>query len=240
MNQSANSTTGDITITTDTVRLPGFLLVPERARGLVIFAHGSGSSRFSRRNQRVAEALNDNGYAALLFDLLTAEENEEDQYTRRHRFDIPRLAGRLAETIDYVTGLEQVHSLPIGLFGASTGAAAALIAAAERPRRVAAVVSRGGRPDLAGAALPRVEAPVTLIVGGLDSEVIDLNRQAAKQLNVMHRTVIVPEASHLFEEPGKLEEVQRLALDWFDDWLEKGARAGTERKGTDHAARPNP
>lgn len=233
------SGSSEITITTNTVDLQGFLVVPDEAKGIVAFAHGSGSSRFSRRNQRVAEALNANGYATLLFDLLTAEENEEDQYTRRHRFDIPMLAGRLAETIDFIAGDPKLTTLPTGLFGASTGAAAALIAAAERPQRVAAVVSRGGRPDLAGAALPKVEAPVMLIVGGLDSEVIDLNRQAAKQLNVMHRTVIVPEASHLFEEPGKLEEVQRLALDWFDDWLVNAAPLRGE-KGAGHATRTNP
>lgn len=233
------SNSGEITVTTNTVDLPGFLVVPEEAKGIVVFAHGSGSSRFSRRNQRVAETLNENGYATLLFDLLTAEENEEDQYTRRHRFDIPMLAGRLAETIDFVAGDPKLTTLPTGLFGASTGAGAALIAAAQRPQRVAAVVSRGGRPDLAGAALAEVQAPVMLIVGGLDAEVIDLNRHAAKQLNARHRTVIVPQASHLFEEPGKLDEVQRLALDWFDDWLVNAAPL-REEKETGHATRTNP
>lgn len=233
------SSSGEITVTTNTVDLPGFLVVPEEAKGIVVFAHGSGSSRFSRRNQRVAETLNENGYATLLFDLLTAEENEEDRYTRRHRFDIPMLAGRLAETIDFVAGDPKLATLPTGLFGASTGAGAALIAAAQRPHRVAAVVSRGGRPDLAGAALAEVQAPVMLIVGGLDAEVIDLNRHAAKQLNARHRTVIVPQASHLFEEPGKLDEVQRLALDWLDDWLVNAAPL-REDKETGHATRTNP
>lgn len=219
---SAGST--EIEIVTDTVRLPGFLVVPAEPRGLVVFAHGSGSSRFSRRNQQVAESLNESRFATLLFDLLTAEENEEDEFTRRHRFNIPLLAGRLAETIDFVSAHDQVGGLPLGLFGASTGAAAALIAAAQRPEQVAAVVSRGGRPDLAGDALEQVRAPVLLLVGGFDIEVIDLNRRAASRLLSPHRTVIVPGASHLFEEPGKLEEVQALARDFFDEFL--NARRG--------------
>lgn len=216
----------EITIATDTVHLPGFLSVPEQARGLVLFAHGSGSSRFSRRNQQVADALNRHDYATLLFDLLDAEENREDQATRRHRFNIPLLAGRLVAAIDFVNKDEYLKKLPIGLFGASTGAAAALIAAAQRPEQVCAVVSRGGRPDLAGEALPEVRTPVMLIVGELDHEVIDLNRHAARQLNVIHRSVIVPGATHLFEEPGKLEAVEQLACDWFDDWLARNDADG--------------
>lgn len=209
----------DVKIVAASVRLPGELAVPSGARGIVLFVHGSGSSRFSPRNRQVAKSLQGNGFATLLFDLLTAAEHEEDSMTREHRFNIPLLAGRLMHAIDFVREDAETAKLPIGLFGASTGAAAALIAAAARNDNVSAVVSRGGRPDLAGDALPKVQCPVLLIVGGNDAQVIDLNRQAATRLNVEHRTVAVEGASHLFEEPGTLEAVQQLAANWFRDKL---------------------
>ena len=209
----------EVSIAAASEHLPGRLAVPRNARGIVLFVHGSGSSRFSPRNQQVAAALHDNGFGTLLFDLLTAEEHEIDTLTREHRFNIPLLAGRLMHAIDFVRNEPTTASLPIGLFGASTGAAAALIAAAERGLEVSAVVSRGGRPDLAGDALPKVRCPVLLIVGANDPQVIDLNRQAAARLNVEHRTVAIKGATHLFEEPGTLEAVQDLAADWFREKL---------------------
>lgn len=211
----------DVSIAAASVHLPGQLTVPPDARGIVLFVHGSGSSRFSPRNQQVANALHDSGFATLLFDLLTAEEHETDTITREHRFNIPLLAGRLIYAIDFVNADTETARLPVGLFGASTGAAAALIAAAERPREVGAVVSRGGRPDLAGEALPKVQCAVLLVVGGNDPQVIDLNRKAATQLNAEHRTVVVEGASHLFEEPGTLEAVQDLAAGWFREKLQQ-------------------
>jgi dienelactone hydrolase len=199
----------------DDVRLAGDLSVPPAARGLVVFAHGSGSGRFSPRNRAVAEALVDAGLATLLMDLLTSEEEAEDRRTARLRFDVQLLGGRVIATIDWLGSDPNVEELTIGCFGASTGAAAALIAAAERPQRVAAVVSRGGRPDLAAHALPRVGAPTLLIVGGRDGEVIRLNRYAQSQMAGESQLVIVPGAGHLFEEPGALEKVAALARDWF-------------------------
>lgn len=209
----------DVSVSAESLHLEGFLTVPENARGVVLFAHGSGSSRFSARNRQVAENLNKDRFATLLFDLLSAEENERDMLTREYRFDIPLLAGRLTAAVEWVRGQRQTAALPVGLFGASTGAAAALIAAAALPGLVSAVVSRGGRPDLAGEALGKVKAPVLLIVGGNDTQVIDLNRDAAAQLNCENRIVIVPGASHLFEEAGALEEVERLATEWFAEKL---------------------
>ncbi len=200
-------------------RLGGFLGVPEEARGLVIFAHGSGSSRFSPRNDFVARALRRAGLATLLFDLLTPEEGED----RRKVFDIPLLAGRLLEAAAWARRLPGLGALPLGLFGASTGAAAALMAAAERPAEVAAVVSRGGRPDLAGAALARVEAPTLLIVGGFDGVVLERNELARRQMHCTVELRIVPGAGHLFEEPGTLEQVVALARDWFLRWLPAAA-----------------
>lgn len=205
----------DVAIPTPGASLPGSLVIPPGAVGIVAFAHGSGSSRFSRRNQQVAQALNDTGLATLLFDLLTADENTRDLVTAEYRFDIPLLARRLTDAVDWLASETATRALTIGLFGASTGAAAALIAAADRPHHVGAVVSRGGRPDLAGEALPRVLAPTLLIVGGWDTDVIALNERAAQRLGCEHRIVVVPEATHLFEEPGKLDEVARLAGDWF-------------------------
>lgn len=194
--------------------------MPTPAHGVVVFAHGSGSSRFSQRNRQVARQLNEAGFATLLFDLLSAMEHARDALTGEYRFDIPLLAQRLVDAIDWVVHQRRTAALPIGLFGASTGAAAALIAAARRPRLVNAVVSRGGRPDLAADALPEVSAPTLLIVGGLDEEVIELNRLAARQLRCEHQLVIVPRAGHLFEETGKLEEVAWLAADWFRSHLD--------------------
>jgi putative phosphoribosyl transferase len=199
--------------------LDGFLALPEDAAGLVVFVHGSGSSRFSPRNRFVADTLNAAGLGTLLFDLLTAEEQVEDERTTALRFDIPLLAARLVRVVDWLGEETWARDLPLGLFGASTGAAAALIGAAERPRNVHTVVSRGGRPDLAGDALPRVQAPTLLIVGGRDGVVIDLNEAAAAQLQAPHRVAIVAGATHLFEEAGALEEVARLASAWFKHYL---------------------
>ncbi len=201
------------------VRLVGTLTVPHAARGVVVFAHGSGSGRFSSRNRAVAGVLVDAGLATLLMDLLTAEEEEEDIRTARLRFDIPLLAQRVICAIDWLTSEAAVADLPAGCFGASTGAAAALIAAAERPQRVAAVVSRGGRPDLAEDALQRVTAPTLLIVGARDTQVILLNRQAQASLAGESRLEIVPGASHLFEEAGTLERVAALAREWLLRYL---------------------
>lgn len=195
--------------------IDGDLTVPEVASGLVVFAHGSGSSRLSPRNQAVASYLNGRGLATLLMDLLTAEEDERDRLTREHRFDIGLLGRRVVHTIDWLAQRPDAASLPLGTFGASTGAAAALIAAAERPERVRAVVSRGGRPDLAGDALPRTTAPTLLLVGGRDTEVLQLNREAASHLGGPWQVVVVPGATHLFEEPGALDEVQDRAASWF-------------------------
>ena len=196
------------------------LQVPDRATGLVIFAHGSGSSRFSSRNRAVANTLQQRGLGTVLLDLLTHEEEKVDVRTTEYRFDIPRLGSRVVVAIDWIENRHDLLPLPIGCFGASTGAAAALIAAAERPGAVRAVVSRGGRPDLAGAALPKVTTPTLLIVGGHDEPVIDLNEEAKAQMPAAHVELkIVPGATHLFEERGTLEEVERLAGDWFVRYL---------------------
>lgn len=199
------------------VRLDADLRLPADPAGLIVFAHGSGSSRHSRRNRDVAEALGVGRFATLLLDLLTPQEESIDQFTREFRFDIERLGRRVVAAVDWaVTEQEECRGLKIGCFGASTGAAAALIAAARRPDHVAAVVSRGGRPDLAGAALSHVRAPTLLIVGGADEPVIELNEAAMRQLSAPAQLEIVPGATHLFEEPGTLEEVSRLALQWFE------------------------
>jgi dienelactone hydrolase len=211
----ARPETTDVTVQAAGAALEGTLVLPQRAAGIVVFAHGSGSSRFSPRNRYVSNFLNEGGLGTLLFDLLTAEEHEIDELTRELRFDIDLLARRLVAAVDWLSGRGDTCDLRVGLFGASTGAAAALIAAAERPGRVAAVVSRGGRPDLAIPVLGRVRAPTLLIVGGRDGPVIGMNREAAAHLHTDHRIEIVPGATHLFEEPGKLEEVARLARAWF-------------------------
>jgi predicted phosphoribosyltransferase/dienelactone hydrolase len=207
-----------VTIETSQVTLAGDLVVPDDAHGLVVFAHGSGSSRQSPRNRQVAAVLEQAGLATLLFDLLTPEEESIDRVTAELRFDIALLARRLIETVDWVAREPQIGDLPIGLFGASTGAAAALAAAAARRAMVHAVVSRGGRPDLAEPVLRKVRAPVLLIVGGADEQVLALNRQAAEQLHDV-RVEVVSGATHLFEEPGTLGEVARLARDFFVEHL---------------------
>lgn len=214
----------DVVITAGDVLLEGMLAIPEAACGIVVFAHGSGSSRFSRRNQGVAAGFNADGLATLLFDLLSTDENERDAVTAEYRFDIPLLARRLVHALDWLVRQPATRDLPAAVFGASTGAAAALIAAAERPGRVRAVVSRGGRPDLAGEALVRVRAPTLLVVGGDDAPVIALNQQAARRLPSQQQLVIVPGATHLFEEPGALEEVERLASAWFRQHFASQAR----------------
>ena len=204
------------------VALEGALVVPPRARGIVVFAHGTGSGRFSPRNRAVARTLNEARLATVLIDLLTAEEEEADLRTAELRFDVGLLGERVVAAIDWLALDASVGDLPPslgrlpgGCFGASTGAAAALIAAARRPDRVAAVVSRGGRPDLAGDVLARVTAPTLLIVGGRDTEVLRLNRLAQQRLGGESRLEIVPDAGHLFEEPGALDRVAELARDWF-------------------------
>jgi putative phosphoribosyl transferase len=198
------------------------LRVPARAQGLVIFAHGSGSSRFSTRNRQVADFLGERGFATLLLDLLTSQEEAIDVDTAEYRFDIARLGPRVSAAADWAATRPDIGALPIGCFGASTGAAAALIAAAERPAAIAAVVSRGGRPDLAGEALGRVRAPTLLIVGGHDEPVIELNRDAMRQMHGHVDLEIVPGATHLFEEPGTLEQVCELAAGWFARYLRGG------------------
>lgn len=210
-----------VTVTAGNVTLDGDLCIPEGARGVVVFAHGSGSSRFSPRNRYVAQALRDSKLATLLFDLLTPEEEKEDLWTARLRFDIGLLARRVVGATRWLEENQHTRSLKIGLFGASTGAAAALVAAVELPDDIAAIVSRGGRPDLAGEALSLVKAPTLLIVGGLDYPVIAINRDAFSRLRGEKKLVIVPGATHLFEEPGALEEVARLAADWFIQYLSK-------------------
>lgn len=213
------------------ITLEGNLHVPENSTGLVLFVHGSGSSRNSPRNQYVAGKLNEAGLATLLFDLLTPEEEELDLHTRRLRFDIDLLAQRTIAAADWLSQQNRTRHLKLGFFGASTGAAAALIAAAQRPRLASAVVSRGGRPDLAGRWLPQVAAPTLFLVGQLDEQVIQLNKQALSQMNadVQKELVIVPGATHLFEEPGALEYVARLARDWFNRFL--GSETKARNKG---------
>jgi len=203
--------------------LPGNLMIPENAMALVLFAHGSGSSRHSPRNQFVAHTLNRAGLGTLLFDLLTPEEEALDIYTREHRFNIDLLAERLVHATKWVRQQEKTRDLRIGYFGSSTGGAAALVATAELPQDVGAVVSRGGRPDLAGDALPKVQAPTLLSVGGNDDIVIELNEMARDQMRCEVKLEIIPGATHLFEEAGALEHVAKLASDWFVDPLDAGS-----------------
>jgi len=201
--------------------LVGNLSIPKDPIGIVIFAHGSGSSRFSPRNRSVAEALNKNRIATLLTDLLTEEEDRIDEMSREFRINISLLAERLLQITDWLAQKSEIKSLPIGYFGSSTGAAAALIAAAQKKEGISAVVSRGGRPDLAKAYLRQVSAPTLLIVGGLDLEVIEMNREALELLNCTKKLEIVPGATHLFEEPGCLKKVALLASGWFSEYLQK-------------------
>lgn len=208
-----------VAIPLEPTALSGALVIPPDARGLVLFAHGSGSSRLSPRNRYVAEQLQKAGLATLLFDLLTPEEEAVDERTRALRFNIRLLADRLWLASHWMLARRETEKLNLGYFGASTGAAAALIAAAEHPHEVSAVVSRGGRPDLAAAALVKVKAPTLLIVGGWDEPVITMNQQALAQLQCEKELVIVPGATHLFEEAGKLGEVAQLATHWFSTFL---------------------
>jgi putative phosphoribosyl transferase len=218
----------DVTVPVGKYSLSGNLEMSVRPQGIVVFAHGSGSSRHSPRNQYVARALEGRNFATLLIDLLTPLEEAMDDRTAKYRFDIPMLAERLVAIVDWLRSRRETASLPVGLFGASTGAGAALIAAAQRPRQITAVVSRGGRPDLAGAALPHVVAPTLLIVGGLDLPVIEMNRDAAKRMRCEAKLEIVPGATHLFEEAGALERVADLAAEWFGQHLR--SMATTSRK----------
>ncbi len=208
-----------VTIPCDKVKLDGLLHIPKDVRGIVLFAHGSGSSRLSSRNQHVATILQKAKIATLLFDLLTPEEEAQDINTGIYRFDIPFLAERLSAASHWVMHNPVLKSLPIGYFGASTGGGAALVAAARLAAYVKAVVSRGGRPDMAEQSLAYVEAPTLLIVGGLDEAVINMNEAAMQQMHCVKELKIVPGATHLFEEPGKLDEVSRLAKDWFEKYL---------------------
>lgn len=209
----------EVKIPAESVTLRGDLIIPDGASGVVLFAHGSGSSRHSPRNKFVADVIRNSNLGTLLFDLLTAEEESVDVYTRHLRFDIGLLARRLVGAATWLKSLEETQHLKIGLFGASTGAAAALVAAAELGEAVGAVVSRGGRPDLAGRALEQVSSPVLLIIGGMDDVVIRLNKQAYAQLQCVKEMKIVPGATHLFEEPGTLETVAHLAADWLGHYL---------------------
>src|SRR3954471_2723293 len=208
-------------IPTSGAELAGDLVVPPAARGVVLFAHGSGSSRHSPRNKQVAAALQAVGYGTLLLDLLTEAEEEIDARTRQLRFDIGLLAARLTDAADWLGHEEGTAGLPLATFGASTGAAAALITAADRPDQIRAVVSRGGRPDLAGEALGRVRAPTLLIVGGADREVLELNRDAARQLTTEQQVIVVPGATPLFPEPGALEQVIDRAIAWLYRWVRR-------------------
>jgi pimeloyl-ACP methyl ester carboxylesterase len=211
----ANVVTSEaVRIDVGSVAVEGELHVPERVEGLVIFAHGSGSSRFSRRNRAVAKVLEHSRFATLLLDLLTAEEEAADVRTAQYRFDIPLLGQRVIDAADWVRTRSDISSLPLAFFGASTGAAAALIAAAARPEATRAVISRGGRPDLADDALLRVQAPTLLIVGGADEPVIAMNRDAMRRMRAPVHLEIVPGASHLFAEPGALDQVAALAAEW--------------------------
>ncbi|MBD2564810.1 dienelactone hydrolase family protein [Nostoc sp. UIC 10607] len=219
-----------VLVTAGEVNLEGNLVIPDGATGIVLFAHGSGSSRHSPRNRYVAGVLQQAGLATLLIDLLTLEEEEIDLRTRHLRFDIALLASRLVGATDWLVHNPDTRHLKVGYFGASTGAGAALVAAAERPEVVQAIVSRGGRPDLAGSALPHVKAPTLLIVGGYDMPVIAMNEDALEQLRSLpagrspspKRLEIIPEATHLFEEPGTLAAVARLASEWFTHYLNHG------------------
>ena len=214
-----------VSIQAGAVTLEGTMGVPARAQEIILFAHGSGSSRFSPRNRFVARVFRDAGLGTLLLDLLSRREEDVDEVTRHYRFDIAMLADRLVAAIDWLQREPETSELPVGLFGASTGGGAALVAAAKKPDRVNAVVSRGGRPDLAGAALPRVEAPTLLIVGGRDDVVISLNEQARAAMTGEVRLEIVPGATHLFEERGALEQVASLAREWFLSHLHHPARS---------------
>lgn len=195
------------------------LFLPDNAKAVIVFAHGSGSNRQSPRNQQVAEKINSAGFGTFLIDLLTKKEQQVDNVTRQLRFDISLISSRLIQATDWLYSNLDMKDTKIGFYGASTGAAAAIVAAAERPEVVGAVVSRGGRPDLAGADLSKLRAPTLLIVGELDKDVIELNEKASRQMNCENRMSIVPGATHLFEEPGTMQEVIKLSIAWFDKYL---------------------
>jgi putative phosphoribosyl transferase len=214
-----NEDSGYIQIPVDDYFLFGNFVIPQGAKGLILFVHGSGSSRLSPRNQHVAQILNEAGFATLLFDLLTEKEEQIDALTAQYHFDIGLLTQKLIHVTDWVSQNPQMKKLSIGYFGASTGAAAALLAAGNRPESIKAIVSRGGRPDLADPGLEKVHAPTLLIVGGNDYPVIDMNEYAYQRLTCPKKLVIVPGATHLFEEPGKLEEVAHLSSEWFKEHL---------------------
>jgi putative phosphoribosyl transferase len=217
-----------VEIRLDGIAIYGDLQLPAEARGLVIFVHGSGSSRFSARNRYVADQLNNHGMGTLLLDLLTKREQEIDEQTMQFRFDIPMLARRSTLAARWAMIQADLGQLPIGLFGASTGAASALITAATLKDRIAAVVSRGGRPDLAEGALEKVEAPTLLIVGGEDPAVLDLNQRATRRMHCLKRLHVVPGATHLFEEPGALEQVATIAAEWFVEHLRRRPSAAPD------------
>jgi putative phosphoribosyl transferase len=219
MGSDRGSTRRAVDVAASGVRLPGDLVVPAGVRGVVLFAHGSGSSRHSPRNRQVAAGLQGAGYGTLLLDLLTEPEERIDAGTRALRFDIALLAARLTDAADWLRGTEEAGDVPLAAFGASTGAAAALVMAADRPDEIAAVISRGGRPDLAGDALGRVRAPVLLIVGGADRAVLELNRAAAARLASPSAVAVIPGATHLFPEEGALEQVVVASVDWLARWL---------------------
>ncbi len=212
-----------VSVQTEAVTLSGNLVIPTGAQGIVLFAHGSGSSRHSPRNRYVAKVLNNAGLATLLFDLLTSQEDIIDRQNSHLRFDIGLLASRLKGATDWISQHTATRMLNIGYFGASTGSAAALIAAAELPDSIRAIVSRGGRPDLAGTALTRIKAPTLLIVGSNDPIVIDLNQKAFARMSAEKKLNIIPGATHLFEEPGTLEQVARSASQWFQKYLNPGS-----------------
>jgi putative phosphoribosyl transferase len=220
----------ELKIPVDNIEVGGTLFLPVDTHGLVVFVHGSGSSRFSRRNQYVAKAFNKAGLGTLLFDLLTAQEEMEDELTAEYRFNIDLLTKRLLGVVIWLRSNPWASTLKLGYFGASTGAAAALIAAAKMPQAVSAVVSRGGRPDLAGQYLSSVNAPTLLLVGGWDREVIELNKQAQSQMKNKNQLVIIPQATHLFEEPGKLEEVAKHSTDWFLRFLRFSVNEGSSKR----------
>ncbi len=220
-NEFISNTTVTIDIPINQISITGDIYIPNAAKAIIIFAHGSGSSRFSPRNQYVAKQLNQAGFATLLLDLLTSVEDEEDEITRRWRFDIDLLAQRLAAATDWILQHVYFKNIKIAYFGASTGAAAALIAAALKSDHIYAVVSRGGRADLAGSYLSDVRAATLLIVGGYDDVVIELNQKALQQLKCESQLEIIPAATHLFEEPGKLEQVAILAVNWFKKYLKE-------------------
>ena len=237
MRSNPQNTAGEVRLAIASAHLSGNLEIPDPVQGIVVFAHGSGSSRKSPRNQFVARRLRDAGMATLLMDLLTPEEEALDLEQGHLRFDIAFLAGRLLAATDWLKRQDSVRGLPLAYFGASTGAAAALLAAAERGDAVRAMVSRGGRPDLAGTALHRVTAPTLLIVGGADPEVLELNRAALAHLRCEKQLRIVPQASHLFPEPGALEEVSRLAAAWFRRYLGQPEWASSMVDGLDASVR---